>query len=59
MMSKFPLALFMHMRIAIVLVIFFLSCGSFMIEQRAAIKFCVKLKETATETFEMFKSAYG
>jgi hypothetical protein len=28
-------------------------------EQRAAIKFCVKLKKTATETFEMFKSAYG
>jgi hypothetical protein len=22
-------------------------------------KFCVKLKETATETFEMLKSAYG
>jgi hypothetical protein len=28
-------------------------------EQRAAIKFCVKLKKTATETFEMLKSAYG
>jgi hypothetical protein len=26
-------------------------------EQRAAIKFCVKLKKTATETFEMLKSA--
>jgi hypothetical protein len=28
-------------------------------EQRAAIKFCVKFKETATETFKMLKSAYG
>jgi hypothetical protein len=28
-------------------------------EQRAAIKFRVKLKKTATETFEMLKSAYG
>jgi hypothetical protein len=28
-------------------------------EQRAAITFCVKLKETATETFEVFKSAYS
>jgi transposase len=28
-------------------------------EQRAAIKFCVKLKKTATETFEMLKRAYG
>jgi hypothetical protein len=28
-------------------------------EQRAVIKFCVKLKKTATETFEMLKSAYG
>jgi hypothetical protein len=28
-------------------------------EQRAAIKFCAKLKKTAPETFEMLKSAYG
>jgi predicted HTH transcriptional regulator len=28
-------------------------------EERAAIKFCVKLKKTATETFEMLKSTYG
>jgi hypothetical protein len=28
-------------------------------EQRAAIKFCVQLKKTATETFEMLKSPYG
>jgi hypothetical protein len=27
-------------------------------EQRAAIEFFVKLRETATETFEMLKSAY-
>jgi hypothetical protein len=29
----------------------------FKMEQRAAIKFCVKLKKTATKTFEMLKSA--
>jgi hypothetical protein len=28
-------------------------------EQRAEIKFCVRLKKTATETFEMLKSAFG
>jgi hypothetical protein len=28
-------------------------------EQRAAIKFCVKLKKTATETSEMLKSPYS
>jgi transposase len=28
-------------------------------EQRAAIKFCVKLNTAATETFEMLKRAYG
>jgi hypothetical protein len=28
-------------------------------EQRAVIKFCVKLKQTATETFEILKSTYG
>jgi hypothetical protein len=28
-------------------------------EQRAAIKFCVKLKKTATETFEMLKNMHG
>jgi hypothetical protein len=28
-------------------------------EQRAVIKFCVQLKKTAIETFEMLKSAYG
>jgi hypothetical protein len=28
-------------------------------EQRAAIKFCVKLKKSAAETFEMLKNAYG
>jgi hypothetical protein len=28
-------------------------------EQRSAIKFCVKLKKTATETFEMLKSVNG
>jgi hypothetical protein len=28
-------------------------------EQTAAIKSCVKLKKTATEMFEILKSAYG
>jgi hypothetical protein len=28
-------------------------------EQRAAIKFCVKLKKTATEMFEMLESVYN
>jgi hypothetical protein len=28
-------------------------------EKRAAIRFCAKLKKTATETFEMTKSAYS
>jgi hypothetical protein len=28
-------------------------------EQRAAIEFCIKLEKTATETFEMLKSADG
>jgi hypothetical protein len=26
---------------------------------RAAMKFCVEVKKTATETFEMLKSVYG
>jgi [histone H3]-lysine36 N-dimethyltransferase SETMAR len=29
------------------------------LEQRHAIKFCVKLKKTATQTYEMIKEAYG
>jgi hypothetical protein len=29
------------------------------LEQKAAIKFCVELKKTATETSAMLKSAYG
>jgi hypothetical protein len=28
-------------------------------EERAEIKFCVNLKKTDTETFEILKSAYG
>jgi hypothetical protein len=37
-------------------VIFFCHVKGFKMEQRAAIKFCVKLKKTA---FEMLKRAYG
>jgi len=29
------------------------------LQQRYAIKFCIKLKENATETYEEFKRAYG
>ena len=29
------------------------------LEQRANIKFCVKLRKSATETFEMLQQAYG
>jgi hypothetical protein len=28
-------------------------------EQKSAIRFCVKLKKTTIEAFEMLKSAYG
>jgi hypothetical protein len=38
---------------------FFRHVGGFEMEQRAAIKFCVKLKKTATETFDVLKIAYG
>jgi transposase len=50
----------MRMRITIVLVkLVFSSCRSFKREHRAAIHFCVKLKEKAIEMFGMLKSAYG
>jgi hypothetical protein len=48
------------MRITVVLMkLVFCHVGVFKMDQRAAIKFCVKLKKTATETFEMLKSEYG
>jgi hypothetical protein len=48
------------MRITIVLVkLVFHYIEGFKTKQGAAIKFCVTVKKTATETFEMFKSAYG
>jgi hypothetical protein len=48
------------MRVTIVLVKLVFCCvKGFKMEQRAVIKFCVKLKKTATETFEMLKSVYG
>jgi hypothetical protein len=37
----------------------FLCVKGFKMEQRAVVKFCVKLKKTATETFEMLRSSYG
>jgi hypothetical protein len=48
------------MRITIVLVkIVLCRVEGFKMEQRAAINICAKLKKTATETFEMLKSAYN
>jgi hypothetical protein len=47
------------MRITIVLAKFSRRIEGFRMEQRAAIKFYVKLEKTATETFEVLKSAYG
>jgi hypothetical protein len=48
------------MRITVVLVkLVSSSCRRFQNEQRAVIKFCVKSKKTATETFEMLKSSYS
>jgi hypothetical protein len=38
---------------------FFHRVDGFKMEQTAAIKFCVKLKKTAIETFEVLKSMYG
>jgi hypothetical protein len=46
------------MRVTVVLVkLVFRRDECFKMEQRAAIMFCVKLKKTATEKFEMLKSA--
>jgi hypothetical protein len=36
----------------------FCRVRGFKMEQRTAIKFCVKLKKTASEAFEMLKCAY-
>jgi transposase len=48
------------MRITIVLVkLVFRRVEGFKMQQTAANIFCVNLKKTATETFEMLKSAYG
>jgi hypothetical protein len=48
------------MRIRVVFVkLLFRRVEGFKMEQGAAIKFCVKLKKTATETFEILKSALG
>jgi hypothetical protein len=48
------------MTITIVLVkLFFFCVEGFKMEKITAIKFCLKLKKTATETFEMLKSGYS
>jgi hypothetical protein len=47
------------MRITIISVKFLSQLEGFKLEQRAVIKFCAKLKKTATEMFEMLKSAYS
>jgi hypothetical protein len=48
------------MRITIDLVkLFFRHVKGFKVEQRAAIKICVKLKKTGIETSKMLKSVYG
>jgi hypothetical protein len=50
----------MHMRITIVLVkLVFFVMSKVSKWNRAELKFCEKLKKTATETFEMLKNAYG
>jgi transposase len=60
MMCKIQLVWLMHLRITVGLVkLDFRRVEGFRIEQRAVIKFCVKLKKTATETLEMLISAYG
>jgi hypothetical protein len=46
-------------RITIVSVKFFRRVEGLKIGKRAAIKFCVKLQKTSTETFEMLISEYG
>jgi rRNA-processing protein FCF1 len=57
---KFQLVWLMHMKITIVFVkLVFRRFEGFKMEQRAAIKFCVKLKKKATETFEILKNVYG
>jgi hypothetical protein len=59
MIYKFQLAWLMRIRITIVLVKLVFHCvEGFKMVQRASIKFCVKLKKTATETFKMSKNAY-
>jgi hypothetical protein len=48
------------MRITIVLVkLDFFGMSGFKMEQSAVIEFCIKLKKTATEMFEMWKSSYA
>jgi hypothetical protein len=50
----------MRMGITVVLLKLVFCCvKGFRTEQRAVIGFCVKLKKTATETFEMLQSVYS
>jgi hypothetical protein len=39
--------------------VFFRRVEGFKMEHRATIKFCVKLKKTTAETFEILNSVYG
>jgi hypothetical protein len=49
----------MYTRITIVLVKSFRRVEGFKMKQSTTIKFCMRLKKTTTETFEMLTSAYG
>jgi hypothetical protein len=58
-MWKLQVVWLMHMRLAFALVkiVFWCHVMCFKMEQRVVMKFCVKLKKTATEMFEMLKGA--
>jgi hypothetical protein len=59
MMFNFILVWLMYMAITFVLVKFFHYVEYFTMEQTSMIKFHIKLKKPATETFEMLISAYS
>jgi hypothetical protein len=60
MMCEFQFVSLMHVRITIVLVkLVSRRVEGLKLERRSAVKFCVILKKTATETFRMLKGANG